>query len=89
MSRVSKEIERDDIIHNVVVGFDPPLSEYFIQVFRPDLEDDYEIDPTGEGMILNEATYTTHTSKGDMLDLYEKWEVDQEFIDKLVLDIPF
>ena len=89
MSRVSKEIERDDIIHNVVVGFDPPLSEYFIQVFRPDLEDDYEIDPTGEGMILNEATYTTNTSKGDMLDLYEKWEVDQEFIDKLVMDLPF
>ena len=89
MSRVTIEIYKDDILHNVVVGFDPPLQEFFIQVFRPDLEDDYESDPSGEGMILNEATYTTNTSKAEMIALYEKWEVPEEFIKRVVLDMPF
>lgn len=61
---------------------------YFIQVFIPEMIDDYSFDPSGEGIYLDKSSYIDQMSNGAMLELWEKYDVPQMHRTELALDLP-
>lgn len=82
MSRYSFKTTIDDKQYEVAYGFDRQLSEYFIQVFDYSKEEDMEC-------IVWEGSYMTNKSNGEMLKLYKKWNVPEEHIEMVALDLTF
>lgn len=89
MSRYVKTTTKNHIEYEVAWGYDRPLQEYFLQVFRPDKRDDLEFDPTGDGLMLSEGSSTTKRSNGYMLNLFEVWGVPANHVESLINDLQF
>lgn len=81
MSRYSKQVE--DGKYTVAYGFDHALG-YFFQVFDNTIEDE---DPVG--LVIDECSFMTKMSNGKMIELMQKYEVNQDHIDRVVLDLTF
>ena len=89
MSRYTHKITKQHVDYEVAYGYDQPLQEYFLQVFRLDKQDDYDFDPTGEGMMINESSLLTNRSNGFMLNLFNIWGAKEEHQEQLTMDLPF
>lgn len=83
MSRFSHKIEKNGKEYEVAYGYDRPLSEYFIQVFDPSIEDE------DNQLIVWEGSRMTNKSNGEMYRLFEKWGVKEEHLECLAMDLSF
>lgn len=81
MSRYNKQIE--DGRYTVAYGFDHALG-YFFQVFDNTIEDE---DPVG--LVIDECSTFTKMGNGKMIELMQKYNVNQDHIDRVVLDLSF
>ena len=81
MSRHSFKTIKDGKEYEVAYGYDYPLGEYFLQVFDNTREEDDEL-------IIDEGSRSTGKSNGEMLDLFELWNVPSRHIQRLALDLP-
>lgn len=77
MSRYTRQIDYDRLL---AWGFDR-VTGYFLQVFG-NLNN-------GEEYILVDASSMFGTSNGEMLELMEEYEIPEEHITKVALDLPF
>jgi hypothetical protein len=78
MSRYTQKLENGK---SVAYGFDNALG-YFIDVFSvPDSEGKHEL-------LIDESSVLTGMSNGKMMELMAEYEVPQEHIDKVGLDLP-
>ena len=93
MSRHIKQI--DDNI-SIAYGYDRPCQSYFLTVYDSRLEEDYETDPSGEGIVEEYATDRMflltptgkHVNRGKFLDLLERYDVNEAHCQDVALDIP-
>ncbi len=78
MSRYTQKLENGK---SVAYGFDHALG-YFIDVFSvPDSEGKHEL-------LIEECSLLTGMSNGKMMELMAEYEVPQELINKVALDLP-
>lgn len=92
MSRYRHVVERDGVSYEVAYGYDRPLSEYFLQVFTLNGEDE---DPYFS--IGNYYTMTPHPdnlekieySNSEIMELMIEWECPQKYIDAVGSDLPY
>jgi len=66
----------------VAYGYDPvPYCEgYFVQVFDLSEIDNYDIDPSGEGMIIN-IGFTTGADKSKCIEIMKEYNVPPNIIE--------
>ena len=84
MSRYTKIHEKEGKKYIVAYGFDRPLQSYFLQVFDPE---DAEHSP-----IINHDTasfFGNNLDRGELAALYKEWDLPNEHIIKMILDLPF
>lgn len=92
MSRYTHEVQVTNLKtgkpkrYTVAYGFDPPLSEYFIQVMP---QYPVEGDDDEEQCFLWEGNRTTGKTNSEMLQLFMIFEVPDEHIQALAMDLPF
>ncbi len=78
MSRYTKDLENGE---SVAYGFDRALG-YFFDVFGiPDEEGTSQL-------VVEECSLITGMSNGKMMELMAEYEVPQELINKVALDLP-
>ena len=81
MSRYTKQLDERKL--SVAYGFDHVLG-YFFQVFDLDLDNSEE-----SGVIVDESSLLTGMSNGEMFELMENYDVDEEHRAMVLLDLPF
>ena len=83
MSRYTHKINLEGKTLEVAYGYDRPLTEYFIQVF------DTEIENEDDQMILWEGSRMTNLSNGEILELFVKYGAHEDHQYALLMDLPF
>ena len=83
MSRYALLVKKDKKIYSVAYGYDRPLLEYFIQVFDTSIADE------DSSCILWKGSYMSNLSNSKMLELFEQWNVPEEHLQMVALDLPF
>lgn len=90
---MSRYIHKIDVINKttgksqsfeVAYGFDPPLGEYFVQVFDLNLPSEEE-----ENIVLWLGTYTSHTSRDEMYGTMKVLGCAEEHLMAVMMDLPF
>jgi hypothetical protein len=78
----------------LVVGFDRPLQEYFVQLFRtdaPEEEEDVVFSISSRTTIDPHPDYPGkfHYSNGELVEIMTELGADEAHITAVVLDLPF
>ena len=87
MSRYKKQLpqkENEIFVVSIAYGFDKATG-YFFQKFDENDSSKKE----QEYLVLDECSTFTGMSKSRMMELMEKYEVEEEHILNVVLDLPF
>ena len=93
MSRYEHEVVNKEGIFTVACGYDEPLSEYFIQVWNNENEDE-------EGLVFAIGSHHTmkchpdypgiiYWSNGGILKLMKEWNCTEEHLNQVARDLPF
>lgn len=80
MSRYTKQSE--DTNYTIAYGYDHATG-YFFQVFDNNVKDD------GDDLVLDECSMFTKMSNGYMIELMQKYNVDENHIGRVILDLDF
>lgn len=90
MSQYTKFVQKHGKNYRVVYGFDRPLTEYFIQVWDS-ADEDCPVFAVSNYCTLDphpEAPDKFRYTNSELLPLFLEWEVPEEHIHCLVLDLP-